>query len=138
MTHRQIVSEVESFFTSYREAFERSDAAAVAGHFGESVHVASDIHSGVRVDFMTGAEWRAAIEQLLARYQTLGVKTAEPRRLEVLEISARLAQASLHWALSDRDRALYDFQALYTLASDGTRWRIVAIAHDEFLRSPKR
>jgi ketosteroid isomerase-like protein len=136
MPQRQPVSAVESFFTSYREAFERADAAAVAEHFGESVHVASDTGSGVRLEFMTGADWRGTIEQLLARYQALGVSTAEPQNVEVVGVSERLAQASVHWALSDRDRrALYEFQALYTLTRDGTRWRIVAIAHDELPQS---
>ena len=85
---------------------------------------------------MTGADWRGTIERLLARYQALGVGTAEPQNVEVVSVSERLAQASVHWALSDHDgRALYDFQTLYTLVSDGARWRIVAIAHDELIQA---
>lgn len=136
MSESDTEAAVKSFFVSYREAFERADATAVAGHFGESVHVASDTGTGVRLEFMTSAEWRSTIDQLLARYRALGVGSAELQDVEVTNVSERLVQASVYWGLFDRDgRALYDFQALYTLASDSTRWRIVAIAHDEFARS---
>ena len=136
MPQDEIVLGVESFFTSYREAFERGDTAALAAHFGDSVHVASDTGSEVRLELLTGAAWRAAIERLLALYRALGVGGAEPRSVAVVAVSERLAQASVRWALSDRGgRALYEFRALYTLTHDGTRWRIVAIAHDELPQS---
>lgn len=136
MRQRELVALVESFLASYREAFERADAAAVAEHFGESVHVASDTGSGVHVEFMTGATWRSAIEQLLARYRALGVSRAEPQKLEVVCVSERLALANVYWVLSNRERhVLYEFHALYTLMNDGARWRIVAIAHDEVLQA---
>ena len=127
---------VEPFFASYREAFERGDAAAIAEHFGESVHVASDTGLGVRLELATGAEWRAGIDRLVALYRALDVGTAEPRNLKVVGLSERLAQASVRWALFDRrGRALYEFGALYTLAREGAGWRIVAIAHDEVPQS---
>ncbi len=33
---------VQRFFTSYRAAFEQSDAAAIAGHFAYPCHITSD------------------------------------------------------------------------------------------------
>ena len=136
MLPEEIAPTVERFFTSYREAFERGDTSALAEHFGESVHVASDTGSGVRLELATGAEWRATIERLVALYRTLSVGQAVPGSFEVAAVSERLAQASVRWALSDRaGRALYEFAALYTLIHDGARWRIVAIAHDEVAQS---
>jgi len=136
MVPRKAALAIELFFASYREAFERADVAAVAAHFGESVHVASDTGAGVRLELSTGAEWRAVIERLLTLYRAIGVGRAEPRGLDVVGLSERLAQASVGWALFDDDgRALYEFRALYTLAHDGTRWRIVAVAHDELPQS---
>jgi len=38
MVPREAALAMEPFFASCREAFERADVAAVAEHFGESVH----------------------------------------------------------------------------------------------------
>jgi len=56
-----IGSVVEAFFASYRAAFESSDVEAVAEHFGNTVPVASDTGSGLRVELVTRAKWRAII-----------------------------------------------------------------------------
>ena len=131
-----IDSVVEAFFASYRAAFERSDVEAIAGHFGDSVHIASDTGSGVRLEVATGPRWRATVEQLVWLYRTLDVGRAEIRALKTIGLSPRLAQASVEWALFDRrGDALYEFRALYTLAGEGPSCRIVAIAHDELPQS---
>ena len=47
-------------------------------------------------------------------------------------LSARLVQARLRWALSDKAaRPLYEFDAMYTLARHTETFRITAIAHNE-------
>jgi len=133
---------VESFFTSYRSAFERGDIAAIEEHFADGVHVASDTGSGVHVQFVPRADWRRVIGQLVSQYQALDVATAEMRSLQVTSVSDRLVQAHVSWALSSRRGSLiYEFAAAYTLACEGQRCRIVAVAHDEIAqarRAPRR
>ena len=138
----QSLTMVESFFTSYRSAFERRDIAAIEEHFGDAVHVASDTGSGVHVQYVSRGDWRRVIEQLVSQYQALDVATAEMRSLQVMSISGRLVPAHVSWALfSARGSLLYEFAAAYTLACEGQRCRIVAVAHDEIAqarRVPRR
>lgn len=127
---------VKAFFTSYRNAFERRDIAAIEEHFGDAVHVASDTGSGVHVRYVSRAEWRGVIEQLVSQYRALDVAIADIRSLEVTPISDRLAQAHVSWALSSRSGSiLYEFAAAYTLACEDQRCRIVALAHDEIAQA---
>jgi hypothetical protein len=142
MTSRAIVESIETFLASYRAAFERADAGAVAGHFADRVQVASDTGQGVRVDVLAGDEWRSAVERLIAAYGALGVSAAIPTDVAVSAISERLALAAVGWSLRDRDGGVvYEFRALYTLArgaavsGGATDWRIVAIAHDEIAQA---
>jgi hypothetical protein len=127
-----MTSSVEGFFESYRAAFERMDAAAIAGHFASPVHVASDTGGGVHLQALTAEEWRDALEQLLTRYRAIDVGSAHVRELSSDALSSRLVQARVVWSLHDRaGRELYEFNALYTLARHDDSSRIAAIAHDE-------
>ena len=125
-----------AFFASYRNAFERRDIAAIEDHFGDGVHVASDTGSGVHVQYTSRAQWRGVIEQLVAQYQALDVATAEMRSLQVTLLSDRLLQARVSWALSNaRGSLIYEFATVYTLACEGQRCRIIALAHDEIAQA---
>jgi hypothetical protein len=100
------------------------------------VHLVSDTGAGVRVELLSRADWRRGVEQLVSRYRALDVGNAEVRALEIIALSERLAQAGLTWALFKRHGdALYEFNAFYTLICEGTSCGVVAIAHDELLRS---
>lgn len=136
VTSEAVQTTVESFFASYRSAFERRDIAAIEEHFGDAVHVASDTGSGVHAQYVSRADWRRVIEQLVSQYQALDVAAAETRSLQVTSISDRLVQAHVSWALSSRSGSLlYEFAAAYTLACEGQRCRIVALAHDEIAQA---
>ena len=135
MNSEEVPAELEQFFASYRAAFEGRDAAAIAAHFGDTVHVASDTGSAVRLELTAAGEWQAVVERLLATYRTLDVRRAEIRALAVAAVSPRLVQARVDWALFSQARhPLYEFRALYTLAYGDRVWRIVAIAHDELVQ----
>ena len=132
MRSSEITADVRAFFTAYCTAFIRLDAPAIAGHFADQVHIATETGKTVRVQVATGAEWRKAIDQLLEMYRAINFGSAEATALSVDALSPRLVQASVRWALRDRTTALlYEFDALYTLARHEERFRIIAIAHNE-------
>ena len=132
MRASQITADVRAFFTTYCTAFIRRDAPAIARHFADQVHVASETGKGVSVQIETGDEWRKTIDRLLEMYLAINVASAEVKEMSVHPVSSRLVQASLHWALRDAGKApLYEFDALYTLARHSETFRIIAIAHNE-------
>ena len=132
MRSSEITADVRAFFTTYCTAFIRLDAPAIARHFADQVHVASETGKSVRVQVQTGDEWRKTIDHLLEMYRAINFGSAEATAMSVHPVSSRLVQASLRWALRDRNRAqLYEFDALYTLARHSETFRIVAIAHNE-------
>ncbi len=123
---------ISTFFDSYRTAFERQDAAAVADHFAYPGHVTSDAGGIVLVPITNRQEWIGKVEQLLGMYQAIGVGSARILDLTLTEISPRLVTAHIHWALqAAAGERLYDFEAIYTVAMSEGTFRIVAIAHNE-------
>ena len=132
MRSSKITADVRAFFTSYCTAFIRQDAPAIAKHFADSVHVASDTGDDVSVHVANPVEWRKTIDRILAMYREIDVGSLEATGLATDALSARLVQARLRWALSDRAaRPLYEFDAMYTLARHTETFRITAIAYNE-------
>jgi hypothetical protein len=128
----EITADVRAFFTTYCTAFIRRDAPAIARHFADQVHLASETGKIVRVEVQSSDEWRKTIDHLLELYRAINVASAEVTAMSVNPVSSRLVQASLQWALRDGKGApLYEFDALYTLARHSEKFRIVAIAHNE-------
>ncbi len=123
---------ISAFFDSYRAAFERQDAAAIADHFAYPGLVTSDAGEIALVPITDRQEWIGKLEQLLGLYRAIGVATAHVLDLILTEVSPRLVQAHLHWALHNAaGERLYDFDAIYTVAHIGEGFHITAIAHDE-------
>jgi hypothetical protein len=132
MGSSKITADVRAFFTSYCTAFIRQDAAAIARHFADSVHVATDGGDAVSAHVESAAEWRKTIDKLLEMYRTIDFGSAEAIGLATDALSPRLVQARLRWALYDKaSRLLYEFDAMYTLARHTELFRITAIAHNE-------
>jgi hypothetical protein len=128
----KITADVREFFTSYCTAFIRQDAPAIAMHFADMVHVASDDGRAVSVQFVSAAEWRKSIDRLLDMYRAIDVGSVEATGLATDALTPRLVQARLRWELHDRAaRPLYEFDAMYTLARHTETFRITAIAHNE-------
>jgi hypothetical protein len=135
MTMSEPASSVTGLFESYRLAFERLDAPAIAEHFAYPCHITSDTGQIVLIPVAAQPEWTAQIEQLLDMYRAIGFRSASVLNLTLTELSPRLVQALVHWALFGDDAVLlYDFQALYTLATINTTLRISTIAHNELVR----
>jgi hypothetical protein len=125
-------AQVNAFFDSYRTAFEHQDAAAIADHFAYPGHVTSDAGEIGLVPITSRQEWIGKLEQLLGMYRAIGVATAQVLGLALTEISPRLVQAHIHWALHNAaDERLYTFEAIYTVAQTGGTFHITALAHNE-------
>lgn len=128
--------DIQAFFDSYRAAFERRDAAAIAGHFRFPLHVTGDAGEVTAVAIPSVEAWLPQLERLLAVYAQLDVKTAQMREARTTRFSPRLAQASVHWALeSSAGKVIYEFDSSYTLAGTAADLKITAIAHNEQLRA---
>ena len=129
-------ADVRAFFDSYRNAFERRDAAAIADHFRFPLHVSGDAGEVSVVSISSVEAWIPQLEGLLAGYKQLDVKTAQMVDVRITRFSPRLAQAAVHWALqSSATKTIYEFDATYTLAGTGASQKITAIAHNEQLRA---
>lgn len=128
---------VNVFFESYRVAFERLDAPAIAGHFAYPGHITSDGGGPIIVTtIVTKQDWTHQIEQILSMYRKIGFSSARILDMATTTISERLVQVFVRWSLFDRGgRNLYDFEAVYTLANMNGNLRITAIAHNEMLKS---
>lgn len=123
---------VAAFFESYRAAFERSDAQAIAGLFAYPAHITSDAGDIALTTVGSEDEWTRQIEQLLGAYATIEVASAHILDLTTTELSPRLHQSVVHWALrTAAGDALYGFQAMYTMAVIDGALRITALAHNE-------
>jgi hypothetical protein len=127
--------EVMRFFESYRDAFGRKDAEAIADHFAYPAHVASDAGQVMLSPVSSRREWRSQVEQLLQMYQQIDFHVARVLAVSVKGLSTRLLQAAVRWALDDtHGKLLYDFEAIYTLGHFGNGWKIVAMSHNELPR----
>ena len=120
---------------SYRTAFERLDAPAIAEHFAYPSHITSDGDEIGLVAVAAKEAWIGTIEHLLGMYRSIGFGSARIRDASPTVLSPRLMQALVHWELHDgKGHLLYDFQAVYTLARIDETLRITAIAHNEMPR----
>jgi hypothetical protein len=128
--------DIQAFFDSYRAAFERRDAAAIAAHFRFPLHVTGDSGEVTAVAIPSVEAWIPQLERLLAGYAQLGVHTARMRETRTSRFSPRLAQVAVHWALeTSAAKPVYEFDAAYTLVASGDALKITAIAHNEQLRA---
>ena len=78
------------------------------------------------------AHWAPAIARIVWGCRILGRARAAVRSLTVAEVTARIAEANVHWDLRRADgTAVYDFHSSYTVAATPDGLRITADAHDE-------
>jgi ketosteroid isomerase-like protein len=135
MTSNETGAAVRACMESYLDAFERLDAAAIADHFAYPSHIASDASEVVLLQIANRQDCLAAVEKVVAMHRQLEAPSGAICDLSVVELSPRLAQASLRMEAHGRTGAmLYDFEAIYTLAQTRDGWRIAAIAHNQIPR----
>jgi hypothetical protein len=135
MRIKKISPKVTTFLESYKTAFERLDADAIADLFVYPLHIIGDDEQITPASIGSREEWTNQLRGLLRGYHAMGFSSANILDLSVIELSPRLFQAAVHWDLRDRaETSLYDFTAVYTLAEIGGNLRIAAIAHNELPR----
>ena len=135
MTSNETMPAVRALLESYRDAFERLDAAAIADHFVYPSHIAGDADEIVLLQLSNRQDCLAAVEKVLAMHRELEAPTGSIRDLSIVELSPRLTRASLRMEVHRRTGGtLYDFEAAYTLAETRAGWRIAAIAHNQIPR----
>ncbi|HMC16751.1 MAG TPA: hypothetical protein VKI18_14030 [Albitalea sp.] len=124
-----------ALFESYRSAFERQDASAIADHYAFPMLSTIDTGKIVVTPVASKAELSAQLERLLTMYRAIGVRSARILTLSSLGFSSRLAQVSIEWEICGGGaEVLYAFQAAYTLALIDGALRITAVTHNEIPR----
>lgn len=124
--------DVRSFFETYRAAWEQLEPLFIASLFAYPCHIASDAEEVTLFSVPTQEVLSDQLTHMLRLYRQLGASSAQILSLQTTELSSRLTQAVVHWQLHDAaGHPLYDFRAMYTLATMAGQRRIVAIAHNE-------
>ena len=135
MTSNETAAAVRALLESYRDAFERLDAAAIADHFAYPSHIIGDANEVALMQLSNRQDCLAAVEKVLAMHRELEAPSGSIRDLSIVELSPRLTHASLRMEVHGRaGEMLYDFEAAYTLAETRSGWRIAAIAHNQIPR----
>lgn len=132
MALTETTQNVNTFFESYRTAFEQLDASTIADLFAYPSHITSDAREIGLIPITAKEDWIGEIERLLTMYRSIGFGSARIVNLALTELSPRLAHAMVKWALFDSGgNSLYDFQAMYTLVKINDTLRIAAVSHNE-------
>jgi hypothetical protein len=122
MTSNETVAAVRALRESYRDAFKRLDAAAIADHFAYSSHITGDADEVALLQLSNRQGCLAAVEKVVAMHRELEVPSGSIRELSIVELSPRLTLASLTMEVHRRSGGmLYDFGAVYTLAENARR-----------------
>jgi hypothetical protein len=135
MTSTDTFARVQALLESYRLAFERFDAAAIAEHFAYPSHMASDGPEVTLISIASRQDCIEAVDKVIAMYRQLGTPSGTIHDLTVIELSPRLARVSLRMEVRGlAAMRLYDFNAIYTVAEINGSWLIVAISHNQIPR----
>jgi hypothetical protein len=131
----ELAADVKAFFQTYCAAFETLDVEAIADCVAYPSHIVSDGDDVTLIAIANRQQCLATMSRVVELHRQLGAPSGRIRDLSILELSPRLAQASLRMEVLGRaSNPLYDFQAAYSLARFSGEWRIVAIAHNQIPR----
>ncbi|MCW0235837.1 MAG: hypothetical protein OJJ21_19725 [Ferrovibrio sp.] len=115
-------SELQAFFDSYRAAFDRLDAAAIAAHFA----VPGMLIDGAPRVWTRPEDILANMVALVALYRDGGYAGASCSLAELLLQGADNAVANLVWTVARREGlAPWRFRTGYTLHRFADGWKIV-------------
>lgn len=123
---------LDEFVARYAADFASGDAATVAGHFADPLHVVGETRVDPEVTTADGAQWRRVVDRLLGAYRQLGVTGVRVRSLQPVRLGGGVQLAVVAWTLTRADgSSVYDFEAAYTVVRAGGGLRIAAVAHNE-------
>lgn len=131
----ELAKDVNAFFQTYCAAFEALDVEAIADCVAYPSHIVSDGDEVGLIAIANRQECLRTMDRVVELHRQLGGPSGRIHDLSILELSPRLAQASLRMDVRDRaSNHLYDFQASYSLARLSGAWRIAAISHNQIPR----
>jgi hypothetical protein len=120
--------EIESFFRSYRDAYNSGDPAAIARH----IAVPSLMLERTAIVWSTEAEVLTSMEQLVALYRRSGFKSADFVVDWLKKQGPDDAATDIVWTIERHDQPSWRFHTGYNLRRIGGIWRIVfCIAYQE-------
>ena len=126
------MSAPQELIEKYCSAFASADVEALLDCFDFPLQVVSITKNRASVSIARTEDWPQVLIELLGGYKRLSVAEPVPLSLEVTEPMEGVAFVRVHWALQRANGdPVYDFKAVYTLARTDSRYRIVAIVHDE-------
>lgn len=123
-------AEALRFISSYRDAFVRKDAEAIAVHFSEPMLAYSD---GSKVIFQNRHVAEAAVKGLIAIYERLGMANAEVASVDTVLREGNVEEILVEWILrGSHEEKLVSFRTSYTLVADqGQLVCLFAVSHNE-------
>lgn len=126
----------EQLIGEYRSAFLRADLDGLVNCFRFPLQVASVAEDEVTVSVAGNKDWSVVLKGLLAFYRRQQVAEAAMLAVDTFAPMAGLAVIGVHWDLRRADGgSVYDFTAVYTIGRLEGTLKIIAIAHDELVRS---
>jgi hypothetical protein len=128
--------DVLAFFESYARAFERCDAAAIAGHCAFPLQIVDDGEGTEPMSVLDRPSWIAVLNRLIELYRRIELGSARFVASTVAEIAPGLLHVLVNWQLENRaGQGLYKFTAVYTVKRLAQGLRITAITHNELSQS---
>src|ERR1700712_247851 len=97
----RLTQEVTAFFKSYCAAFETLDTNAIADCVAYPSHIVSDAEEVALIPMANRQECLATMDKVVVLHRKLGVASGRIHDLSILELSARLVQASLRMEARD-------------------------------------
>jgi hypothetical protein len=135
MTSTKTMTDVLDFLASYSKAFESYDTDAIVAHYCFPCQLVSD---GERVTLaaIEGPEQcKAAVDYILSLHRVIGVTSTRINKLDITELSPRLAGMMLRYDLLDiNGKPLYDMQCFYSLVRTDQGLRIAGLTHNQLPR----
>jgi hypothetical protein len=85
---------------------------AIVDLFSYPCQITSDAGEVTVTTVGTREAWVPEVERLVSAFREIGVRSAAFLELYVIELTSRLAQVTVRWALADgKGRSIYDFEA---------------------------
>jgi hypothetical protein len=130
------VTLAEHLIEEYRSAFLRADLDGLVNCFGFPLQVTSVTEDEVTISVAGSQDWPVVLNGLLGFYRHLQVAEAVMLEVDSFALMDGVTAVRVHWDLQRIDgSSIYNFTAVYTVGRlDGTV-KIIAIAHDELVRS---
>lgn len=122
-------ADIAAFLDSYRDAFNRLDAEAIAGHFA----LPSMLAEREILVWTERAQIVANMQGLLGVYREGGFDRADYAVEALMPQGADVSVATLLWTVTRGDRrAPWRFHTAYTLRRFGSEWKIIlCVAYEE-------